>query len=63
MNEDGQVYLGDGVYLSRCPYDWVLTANGLPSECTDRVYLEPKVAERLVKVLLSELEVINERTD
>ena len=56
MNENGQAYLGDGVYLSRCPYGWVLTANGVSPDCTDKIYLEPEVALRLLKALLSELE-------
>jgi hypothetical protein len=61
MDDKGKFYIGDGVYLSRCPYGWVITANHhLPSAATDKVYLEPKVAQQLVERLVAEL---NEYTE
>jgi hypothetical protein len=55
-DEKGKFYIGDGVYLSRCPYGWVITANHhRPSEASDKVYLDPMVAETLRDMLTIEL--------
>lgn len=44
-----QAYFGDGVYAEFDGYHIVLTANGVGHEATDRVYLEPGMAESIAK--------------
>lgn len=44
-----QMYFGDGVYAEFDGYHIVLTANGIGAEATDRVYLEPGMAEQIAK--------------
>ena len=56
MSDEGKFYIGDGVYLSRCPYGWVLTANHHdPDTASDRIYLEPAVARALIDKLEAEI--------
>lgn len=41
-------YLGDGLYASHDGYQFVLEANGIWLQATDRVYLEPEVAQAFI---------------
>jgi hypothetical protein len=42
-----QAYFGHGVYAEFNGYHIVLTANGVGEEATDRIYLEPHMAEQM----------------
>ena len=56
-------YLGDGLYADWDGYQIVLAANDRPSmNPTDRVYLEPKVIEALIRYIakIQATEVNNE---
>lgn len=44
-----QAYFGDGVYGEFDGYHITLTANGIGHEATDRIYLEPGIAERIAE--------------
>jgi hypothetical protein len=43
------MYFGDGIYGEFDGYHVTLTANGIGAEATDRIYLEPGIAERIVE--------------
>lgn len=49
-------YLGDGVYIMDDVGGYLITANGTPGYgATDKVFLEPDVAQRLVESLVNRL--------
>lgn len=44
-----RAYFGDGVYGEYDGYHIVLTANGVGTEATDRIFLEPGMADRIAE--------------
>ena len=44
-----QAYFGDGVYGEFDGWHITLTANGIGTEATDRIYLEPGLVEKIAK--------------
>lgn len=48
MAKDEKVYLGDSVYAVFDGYGvWLTTENGLPTDPSNRIYIEPDVLEAL----------------
>lgn len=58
MKKEEVIHLGDGVYLYFDGYGFELRANHHETP-TDRIYLEPKVADDLKQVILETMERIN----